>query len=247
MPSGAKKSTRGGSVSIPQDEGGHAPTSPNEINNFKLMLQEALRDDVTRDLLANTFSHQVATQLGEMKNKISTLERENSDLHARLGVLERKQDDTVSSMSMLIDEQEQYTRRETLRISGMPESKDEQTEDTIITTLNKEMALEPPITKNDIARCHRIGPQTDNRPRHILVKFVSYKTRSIVWSAKNRLKDSRKKIFVSEDLTRTRAALFYEARQEKRAAKIKDAWTHDGTVLIKSNNGLISKFVSKNQ
>ena len=40
-------------------------------------------------------------------------------------------------------------------------------------------------------------------------------------------------IFINEDLTRTRATLLWKARAYKKANKINDGWSTDGTILVK--------------
>ena len=49
---------------------------------------------------------------------------------------------------------------------------------------------------------------------------------------KKTLKEMKKEIYLEEDLTRMRAAIFYELRKDE---KIHSAWTFDGTLYCKTN------------
>ena len=53
------------------------------------------------------------------------------------------------------------------------------------------------------------------------------------------------KIFINEDLTRNRQTLLYQCRIAKREKKIQDAWSFDGSILIKSNAGTIIQIQNK--
>ena len=83
----------------------------------------------------------------------------------------------------------------------------------------------------DIDRSHRVGAVKEGnpKPRAVIVKFSSYKTRQKLFDARKK----NKNIFISEDLTRGRSTLFYSARQEKRAGRFEHVWTRDGRIHIR--------------
>ena len=84
---------------------------------------------------------------------------------SHLSIIIKKKDDEITDLKERVTvletalvTQEQYSRRENLRFSGIPETeRDGTTEEVIINMINNEMALNPPITTNEIARCHRVG------------------------------------------------------------------------------------------
>ena len=83
----------------------------------------------------------------ELRNNISDiqtenelLKKENKDLESRMAAVEQENDGL-----------EQYSRRNSLRISGYPEDKDEHTDQVV------------DIASNDIDRSHRVG-KFDDRP-----------------------------------------------------------------------------------
>ena len=56
-----------------------------------------------------------------------------------------------------------------------------------------------------------------------------------------------KKIFLNDDLTRSRRDIFYEMRLLKRGRKIADCWTVDGKLCLKTRDGLIVKISNSDQ
>ena len=88
-------------------------------------------------------------------------------------------------------------------------------------------------------------------PRAILVKFVSRRSKARVMEVKKRLKNIAKEgtefpspVFISDDLTKRRSRLAWEARKLKREKAISDTWVYDTRVLVKNNHGVIRQINS---
>ena len=109
------------------------------------------------------------------------------------------------------------------------------------------------------------------KPRPIIVKFVSRRTKARVMADRKNLKRIGKSnrhpdddnpedtvftdgdttedlariytrpIFVSDDLTKDCARLAFKARELKRQGRIQDTWVHDCSILVKDSVGRISK------
>ena len=138
----------------------------------------------------------------------------------------------VSELDQKLDDLEQYTRRNSLRVSGIPESAEEDCEALTLATLNESLSLEPPLSLADIDRLHRVGrPRTDGKPRQVLVKFATYRQRQRVMKKRPALTDSD--LFLNEDLTQKRNHLLWAARVAKRNKRIKDCWSMEGRILIR--------------
>ena len=129
---------------------------------------------------------------------------------------------------------EQYTHRESTKITGL-EERDKETDDelqdqVVQMTANMEVNLEA----SDISVCHRLGKrQMDHRqPRHrpVICKFTSRNHKSAIITNKNKLKDKEgyKHIYVNEELTPPQSRLLAIAHKD---AKAKNAVTKDGKVL----------------
>ena len=90
------------------------------------------------------------------------------------------------------------------------------------------------VTPQCIDRSHRLGrqqPSTD-KPRPVIVKFMSYETRRQVFSAKRRLKGC--KAVITENLTKRRTEMLNRTRTQP---GVKCAWTTDGRIVCLLENG----------
>lgn len=210
--------------------------------NFPLLLIEAYKDpDVIAGLKkAVAVDYDAIADLVAMKinNKLEQLERKVSVRDKRIEELEA----TVSDLSQKLDAQEQYSRRTSVRISGIEETENEDPSNKIKEVFQA-MGLDPVVQ-----RCHRVGPkrkpttQTDPSsaqkkitppsPRPILCQFTGQMDKDLVMSNRKESNDQFPSVFISEDLTKHRAQLLYKARTLKRASKILGAWSKDGKVLV---------------
>lgn len=157
--------------------------------------------------------------------QINKLRKENRDL------LER-----VAKLEIRADVAEQYSRRNCLRIAGVPENEAEDT-DAYMIDLSKAIGAE--VTLSDIERSHRVGkPSTvthhSSRPRDIIVKFSSYRTRRKVYGARTSTKTSGYNgVYINEDLTKPRNKLLLKARKMVKDKRLKSAWSSDGNILVR--------------
>ena len=120
---------------------------------------------------------------------------------------------TTKLLEIKSDDNEQYSRRMSLRINNLKGSEKETAEESVnlvVETLNNS-GIE--VTKADIDRAHRVGRPNSKYPRQMIVKFKSWDTRASVYKKRKNLKDQ--KIFVN--LTKRRMDLKKLANE-----KIKD-------------------------
>lgn len=186
------------------------------ISNFAPKIDEIIRTSV------NNVMAPIQHNLQQLTNDNDRLSHENGELRARVLNLENE-----------VDQIEQYSRRNCARISGIPESTGEST-DNIVLDLAKEMKVD--LSLAEIDRSHRVGRIiTPGRPRQIIVKFTSYRARYKVFSKRRDMKTNPKlkNIYVNEDLTYRRNKLLYEARQAVKNKHIIGAWSFDGSIFIK--------------
>ena len=93
-------------------------------------------------------------------------------------------------MDSRVLECEQYSRRECVIISGVPEDiKEDQLEPTVINILKK---LNITVYDEDISAIHRLGAPRDPRyPSRVIVKFVNRKIANLCFERRDRLPDLR--------------------------------------------------------
>ena len=168
----------------------------------------------------------------KLESRVRTLEGENDFLRKR-----------VSQLEVGLDSAEQYSRRNNIRISGLPETPDESTDDLV---LGMSRAMGAGLSIEEIDRSHRVGPKrgkdgnSTSRPRDIIVKFVSYRSRQKLVQKRGALKScGYAGKFINEDLTRSRSLLLYKCRELKRQGRIQDTWSTDGKILVKDRSGKI--------
>ena len=163
-----------------------------------------------------------------LKSTISSLEKENSDLRKKVVDLEGR-----------ADAAEQYSRRNSLRVAGIPEETNEDTDKIILglaSTLNVDMEIA------DIDRSHRVGRPGAGKQRDIIVKFVSYRMRRKLYGVRVQTKSKGLKgVFINEDLTRIRSRILSKARRMVKNKHISSAWTSDGTILVRDKEDRIHR------
>ncbi|KAK3928872.1 Protein unc-13-like protein C [Frankliniella fusca] len=161
--------------------------------------------------------------LNPVKDSIESLHQEVEGLRREL----KEKDVQIRELNDKLDEREQYSRRNNLRIFGVKESPRENTDMEVI-KIAEQCGVS--IVGSQIDRSHRVGKVGPN-PRPIIVKFIGYGPRSKIFSAKKCLKGTS--VTVREDLTSHRLALLKRAVQ---AYTLQKVWTHDGVILINTGN-----------
>ena len=208
--------------------------------NFAKSLLNALKNPEVR----SSFGEIVAEQV---KNEITLLRKELKEKNEQITKLQQR----VSSLESENDSLEQYTRRNSLRVFGVPEEENEDTAQRALSLINQTIKADPPIAIEDIDRVHRIGRRESAaersganasapaapKPRPIIIKFATYRARHRVMSKRKNLDGS--KIYLNEDLTRARATILSKARTMKRQGFIQQAWTHDGAIVFKDSKDKI--------
>ncbi|KAL9952153.1 hypothetical protein ACROYT_G039366 [Oculina patagonica] len=119
------------------------------------------KDDEHRKLLE---------RVANLEKTVKTLELENNALKAQLNTTISKVKENVA----LLDEQEQYMRRECVEIKGIPTSRDENTNEVV-----KQVAglLDIELGEDDISISHRlppIPPWTDEDGTHCAFSTFEY-------------------------------------------------------------------------
>ena len=129
-----------------------------------------------------------------------------------------------------LDRLEQYGRRETIRINGIPETEGEDTND-IVKQLVADIGVS--ITTADISVSHRM-PGRPGTAKTIIAKFVRRDVKASVMRNKRKLRenDKRRGVYVNEDLTPLRAKLSKVLRSD---TAIKKVWSIDGRIFCVIN------------
>ena len=120
--------------------------------------------------------------------KFDEFERGRAEKEKSINDLQKNVNDisaTIESLKGSLDRQEQYSRRNCLLIHGLPESKNENTDELVIETIQEEMG--EAIEKDEIDRSHRLGATKNNdKTRPVIIKIARYNARCRIF--KNNIK-----------------------------------------------------------
>ena len=77
-------------------------------------------------------------------------------------------------------------------IHGLPESKNENTDELVLDTVKEKMGEE--IEKDEIDRLHRLGaPRNNGKSRPIIIKFARHNTRCRIFKNKKKIEGEKHK------------------------------------------------------
>ena len=204
---------------------------------IKPLMETVRSQQVTIDDLKEKTCKQFITIHGlerGMADQIRSLkehEKEIEALYSKIGELEVR-----------LESQEQYSRRTSLRFHNLTVPVNDRgfikhpvnTDQLVLDVCNTKMGLE--LTEADISRYHVIG-QVRNGKSQVIVRFISYRTRHMVYSRKKFLKNDTNGIFITENLTQYRTTLVKKLAQLKYRDQIHAYWTSDGRIFaMKSEN-----------
>ena len=226
-------------------------SSTSEIydSNFKDFVIEALQSPQIRAIIDAEVKRRVDEKVSDLMNEIKVL---RSDYIENLSFMQGCVDTltaTVQDLEKQVESQEQYSRRQSLRIqNNWPEQPGEDTDEMVVRMARDLLGVD--IDKEQINRSHRVGRHRgDGKPRPVIVKFVSHCAKSKVYHARKRLNFAGPRargVHIHEDLTKTRNKMFATARNLLWDNLICDTWTEDGIVYVRTLNGNLRAFGNKN-
>ncbi|XP_052241446.1 uncharacterized protein LOC127851662 [Dreissena polymorpha] len=212
-----------------------------EIEKAEVNLDEKTMNSIikaVKESVQASFSNQMQSMLESiaagvverLSNRIECLENDNQVLRNENNMLR----DRVTDLENQMYAGEQYSRRNNVRIFGVPESPESnECTDDVVMSLCKTLGAD--VCINEIDRSHRTGKRGGRKPRPIIVKFTSYRAKQKMYTKRRDLKtcSGLEHIFINEDLTHHRSQLLFVARGLAKSKNIQGAWSSDGNILIK--------------
>lgn len=179
-----------------------------------------LVEDIREDLRGKATTAKIEELLLKINEKdaaITALQTRVGDLENRLTVMEN----TNILLERKCDDLESYTRRQNLRIIGIPEPVDgSETADDCVAKVKEEINKLDGVHLNldmSIDRAHRVGPKKDRQgntvQRPMIVRFTSWKARTHVYTKRNK---ERREVRFYVDLTKRRVDLKKKAIEKTR-------------------------------
>lgn len=208
------------------------------------VIQDVIASEQFRTLLQDCIERAFEVKCGhilqtieENSGKILELQTKYDQSAGQIKHLDQKVEslnDQCDTFRKEINELEQYSRRNCVRIFGVAEKPNENIAEVIVDLAKSQLKLD--LSPSSIDRCHRLGKleNSKSQSRSIIVKFTSYATREQFIKSRRLLKGTR--IVIKEDLTKANLSLLSITKEHP---KVKSAWTQDGRVLaeIPSTNG----------
>lgn len=192
------------------------------LNDTICNLQRALSEATSK--LSDVIESLEFTQkeLEDSKKEIRKLSDDNAALEQQLRGLSADTAEVKQSLMKATDRadyMEDQSRRNNLRISGIPEERNENWQQShwkVSQFLRRHFNLTP-----DLERAHRVGKQK-GKPRDIVVKFTRFQDRESVLQDRRRLAGTR--VYVNEDLCPAtldiRRSKMDELREARRQGKV---------------------------
>ena len=135
--------------------------------------------------LKSTVSGQT-NEISILKSHLQKINNQFEEVKKRLYAAKRRVDEQQEEINELYDLQdklEQYTRKNSLEIHGVPESAYTSTEEVVLKLTE---ALQVPINPDDIEISHKLN-RKGNKP--IIMRFVSHKSKTSLYKARVKLRN----------------------------------------------------------
>ena len=214
------------------------------VNNI-LRENQKLKEEL-KELKASSLSHD--RELDKLKEALATATKCNDNLKVELEntkKLVHEQTEQVGNLQYMHDNLEQYSRKNSLELHGIPEGAYESPEEAVLKVAE---ALDVQITPQDIEITHKLK-RRGNKP--VIVKFANHKKKTQLYKARIKLKDikvydtfpnytaatqeTNDRIYINENLTQYRRDLVSKASKMKRDNMIFSFWMLDGNVYMKTS------------
>ncbi|CAG2219871.1 HARBI1 [Mytilus edulis] len=187
----------------------------------------SIRDHTVKICKLSIRMEQVDKRLKDNNKMLDVWDSELDALHKK-----------TKDMESRLESQEQYSRRTSLRFHNIQVPVDGHgkilhpvnTDDKILSICNGQLGLN--LSIDDISRSHVIGKAKYGKCQ-VIVRFMSNRTRDMVYTNKKYLKYNEDGVFITENLTKFRTDLTKKLSQMKYKNQIHAYWTADGRIFVK--------------
>ena len=216
---------------------------------------EALRCQMGEDIEAMREELKEATKsLSAAWEEVESLKAKNKHLEEQVEGALKENCQLKKEVEIIKDravKQEDYSRRENLRVINVPEEAEEDNKECVkkVKDILSELGVPPDIKFHAIHRAGRLKPAANEsseegarsatRPRPILVRFVSRMDTDLVWTKRKELSKSRgrfRTVFIDKDLSAESA----KERGKLRAAYKKVKELNIERAFIKGKNLIVN-------
>ena len=182
-------------------------------------------------------------QLNSLRESLSKATKANDAMKLELRALREKFNKQKSATDELyesLDHLEQYSRKNSLEIHGVPEDLYTSAEEVVIKLSE---LLNEPVRGKNIDITHKIY-SGKNKPRNIIVKFISHKKKTALYKKRTAqlfphcpaaTALASKRLYINESLTPFGRDLMKEANQMRKDGMLCSVWSMDGKIFVKTS------------
>jgi hypothetical protein len=218
----------------PQKEGG----SDSEHHGLLIAMNKLMNDNLDKFKMA--ILEEMKKTTDSLISKVDELSRENIEMKDQMKKMEVKQHEYEQTINSLRDDirhnkahairNEQYSRRCSIKILGIPEEERgtvENCDEKVVEVINKYMMVE--VTTEDIEVAHRVKSWTSKEgARSMVVRFRAKEKRQEVINQRGRLKDTVYKVV--EDVCKD---IILYLNRLRNYSLVKQAWYWAGKIYVK--------------
>lgn len=185
-------------------------------------------------------------KIANLEKDVDKLKTDNETLQLDVDHLSNELDrktEIIDKLDRDIDQLESYSRRDTIRVFGLPELMNENYENIKQYVIDKILKVARPDicwSLKDIVRAHRVGsenPVNPEQPKILLVKFQYWDHKMDVYKGRDKLRENG--IRIGDDLTRRQRHIL-----KKFAERGKHAYYYKGQLQFKDQQSDMTNIVS---
>lgn len=209
-------------------------TIQQEMEQMADKIKTSIYESISHRLdIVESETHKTIVQLDTCKKHIKKLESEIQEKDEAINKLRRVMERNNDSQIEKGNDLEQYSRSNNIKIINLPEKSGDRPETTDETTEEVVKFLKEKMKTNiemkDIDIAHRLGKKNTNKPRTVIVRFISRRQKFLsMTERKAKLRGTG--IYIVEDLTRLHQRVFTAARNN---TEVESCWTRNGHIVVK--------------
>ncbi|XP_060578456.1 uncharacterized protein LOC132735517 [Ruditapes philippinarum] len=215
------------------------------IDTVNEMKEQFLSSLVKRLEILEGSVHDQASETDQLKKDLKNKQNELDEIKDKMQCIRDRVRRETETNDRVLNDLEQYSRRNNIRIYGVPGDSEKQssqeTTTKVVSLLNEKLSMS--ITEENIDIAHRLG-QYKGKDRPVIVKFVRRQVKNEVFEKIKRLKTTN--IFINHDLTWLNQQVLSSLRLKDTNA-VKKCWCTDGKIFatfMDDQNG-IKRFKTK--
>ena len=190
--------------------------------DMKVEVAAAMKSYLTSQDIKDIIAKAVKEAVGQ------AVESMLKELKAKIAVREGKVktvEDTIEKEAAKANDNEQYSRRQNVRVTGFVEEEEENCAEKFVNLWREKIALD--VNDEIVDRAHRAGKKEEGANRAIIVRLKTHKDKLTILRNRKNLRGSG--FYINEDLTKINQKLSYTARVT--CTNADTSWTVDGKIF----------------